>query len=389
MDFINYGRQWIDKTDEKAVLDVMDSDLIAQGPKVEEFEKALCKKTGVKYCVVVSNGTAALHLAVLSLDIEKGSEGITSPNTFVASANCMLYNNLKPVLADIDEKTYNIDPKEILKKINRRTKLIIPVHFAGQVAEMREISKIAISRGKGKHHLFVIEDAAHALGSKYPDGGSVGNCKYSDMTTFSFHPVKTITTGEGGAITTNNRLLYKKLLLLRSHGITKNLKDLNQSPGPWYYEMQDLGFNYRLTDIQAALGISQLKKLEKFVKVRRKIVRKYNQSFSSLSNVIIPYEKTDNFSAFHLYVIQIDFEKIGKSRKQVIKELDKKGIGTQVHYIPVYTQPYYKKVFGNKEKDFPVTEKYYENCLSLPLYPKMTDNEVNYVIKEVKNVIRY
>ena len=382
MKYINYGRQWIDKSDIKAVLKVLSGDLIAQGPKVEEFEKALCKYTGAKYCVAVSNGTAALHLAVLALDIEKGSEGITTPITFVASSNCLIYNNIKPVFADIDSKTYNIDPNEIVKKITKKTEIIIPVHFAGQPANMKEIRQIA-----KKNKLFVVEDAAHAIGSKYADDSNVGNCKYSDMTTFSFHPVKTITTGEGGAITTNDKELYNKLLLLRAHGITKYPKECSQYPGPWYYEMQELGFNYRLTDIQAALGISQLKKLNNFIKLRRNIVKKYNHAFSLLPNVIIPYENTNVFSAFHLYVLQIDFAKIGKTRKQVIEELDKKGIGTQVHYIPVHLQPYYKKPFGYKKGDFPIAEKYYDKCLSLPLYPKMTSSEVAYVIKEFKNVI--
>lgn len=382
MKYINYGRQWIDKSDIKAVTKVLGSDLIAQGPMVEKFEKELCKVTGAKYCVVVSNGTAALHLAVLALDIPEGSEGITTPITFVASANCLIYSHIKPVLADILPDTYNINPEEIKKKITGKTKVIIPVHFAGQPAEMQEIHQIA-----KKHKLYVIEDAAHAIGSKYADNNKVGSCKYSDLTTFSFHPVKTITTGEGGAITTNDKNLYKKLLLLRSHGITKIPQEFSQNPGPWYYEMQNLGFNYRMTDIQAALGISQLKKLNKFVKIRQKIVKKYNQAFSELPNVKIPNEKDENQTAWHLYVLQIDFQKIGKSRKQVMEELSRKNIGTQVHYIPVHFQPYYKKNYGFKKGDFPVAEKYYENCLSLPLYPKMTDNEVEYVIKEIKNVI--
>lgn len=383
MKYINYGRQWIDKTDIKAVTKVLGSDLIAQGPMVEKFERELCKTTGGKYCVVVSNGTAALHLAVLALDIPKDSEGITSPNTFVASANCLIYNHIKPVLADIEPESYNIDPQEIEKKITGKTKVIIPVDFAGQPANMKEIHKIA-----QKHKLHVIEDSAHALGSKYPDGNKVGSCKYSDMTTFSFHPVKTITTGEGGAITTNDKNLYQKLLLLRSHGITKNPEDFNQNPGPWYYEMQNLGFNYRMTDIQAALGISQLKKLNKFAKFRQKIVKKYNQEFSKLLNIKIPYEKDKNHTAWHLYVLLIDFQKLGKSRKQVMEELGRKNIGTQVHYIPVHFQPYFKKNYGYKKGDFPVAEKYYENCLSLPLYPKLTNKEINYITKEVKNVVK-
>jgi UDP-4-amino-4,6-dideoxy-N-acetyl-beta-L-altrosamine transaminase len=383
MQYIPYGKQWLDSNDKKAVLDVLNSDFLTQGPKVEEFEKAICRYTGAKFCVAVSNGTAALHLAVLALDIPDGSEGITTPITFVASANCLLYNNIKPVFADIDPQTYNINPDEIKRNINRKTKVIVAVDFAGQPAEMKKIYQIT------KHNkLFIIEDAAHAIGSKYPDGAKVGSCKYSDMTTFSFHPVKTITTGEGGAITTNNRKLYEKLLILRTHGITKDSDKLSVNPGPWYYEMQELGFNYRLTDIQAALGISQLKKLDNFVKIRRNIVIKYNDAYQVLENITVPYEKPNNLSAFHLYVLLIDYKKLGKSRKQVMDALKNRGIGTQAHYIPVHLQPYYKKHFKFKSGDYPVAESYYSNCLSLPLFPKMTNSDINRVIKEVKNVAR-
>ena len=380
-EFLSYGKQWLDEDDKRAVLEVLESDFLTQGPSVAEFEKAICNYTGAKFCVAVANGTAALHLAVAALDIEKGSEGITSPITFVASANCLVYNNLKPIFADIDEKTYNIDPAEIEKKITNKTKVIIPVHFAGQPADMGEIAKIA-----KEHHLFVIEDAAHAIGSKYKDGSKVGSCKYSDLTIFSFHPVKTITTGEGGVITTNDEKLYQKLLLLRSHGITKNPSELSQNPGPWYYEMQTLGYNYRLSDIQAALGISQIEKLDKFSRRRREIVNKYNKAFAEFKNVVIPFEADGLDSTFHLYVLKIDFEKIGKSREIVMNELKQRNIGTQVHYIPVHLQPYYQKHFGYKEDDFAKAEAYYKKCLSLPLFPKMTDEDINFVIKCFKGV---
>lgn len=381
-EFISYGKQWIDQDDIDSVVSVLQSDFLTQGPNVEEFEKAICEYTGAKYCVAVSNGTAALHLAVAALDIEKGSEGITTPMTFVASANCLLYNNLIPVLADIDEKTYNIDPLEIEKKITDKTRVIVPVDFAGQPAEMEKIFEIA-----KKNNLFVIEDAAHAIGSKYADGSNVGSCKYSDLTTFSFHPVKTITTGEGGAITTNDKKLYNRLILLRSHGITKNPDFLSQNPGPWYYEMQDLGYNYRLTDIQSALGTSQLKKLDRFVSRRREIIEKYDESFKNSPNVVIPYEKEGLYSAFHLYVLQIDFEKIGKTRAEVMTELKAENVGTQVHYIPVHLQPYYKDQFGYKTGDFPIAEGYYSRCLSLPLYPKLNDSDVEEVIQIVSKVL--
>jgi len=378
--FIPYGNHWIDQADIKAVNCVLKSEYLTQGPRVEEFEKALCKYTKAKYCIVVSNGTAALHLAVAALAIERDSEGITSPNSFVASANCLAYNNLIPVFVDIDKDTYNIKPFEIEKSLTKKTKVIIPVHFAGQPCDMLAINAIA-----KKNKLFVIEDAAHAIGSKYLDGSHVGNCKYSDMTIFSFHPVKTMTTGEGGAITTNNKVLYEKLKMLRIHGITKDSKKLLQNPGMWYYEMQMLGFNYRMTDIQAALGLSQLKKLDKFIKRRREIVKKYNKAFRNINWIKIPYETEKVCSAFHLYVLQIDFDKINKSRQTVMKELKNNNIGTQVHYIPIYKQPYYQNNYKHK-KIFPNSEEYYKKTLSIPLYPKMHNNEINKVITCVKNI---
>jgi len=378
---IPYGCQWIDEEDIQEVTRVLRSGWLTQGPEIDKFEKAISHYTGAKYCVAVANGTAALHLAVKCLEIEKGKKGITSPNTFVASANCMLYNGLYPVFADINSHTYNIDVEEIEKKITGDTKVIIPVHFAGQPTDMEKIRELAKSKS-----LFVIEDACHALGSRYRDGNFVGNCKYSDMTVFSFHPVKTITTGEGGAITTKNQDLYKKLKMLRSHGITKEDKYLKDNPGPWYYEMQELGFNYRITDIQAALGTSQLRKLDFFVKRRREIVEKYNEAFKDNSTIKIPFEKENVFSAFHLYVLQVDFETIKKSRKEVMEELKSKGIGTQVHYIPVHIQTYYRKNFGYKWGDYPVSENYYKQALSIPLYPEMTDKDVDCVIEHILKI---
>ena len=338
-------------------------------------------QTGARYCVAVSSGTAALHLAVKALEIEAGKEGITSPITFAASANSFLYNNLKPVFADIDDKTYCLDPRELEKKINKNTRVIIPVHFAGQPAEMKEIYEIAKKQG-----IFIIEDAAHAIGSKFADGSPVGACKYSHMTAFSFHPVKTITTGEGGAITTNDKALYEKLLMLRNHGLTKDHAKFRCQPGdskltgPWYHEMQELGFNYRMTDIQAALGIGQLRKLAGFIKRRREIIAKYNEAFKDLEWLTIPYERPGVFSALHLYVIKIDFQRIEKTRAQVMAELKENAINTQVHYIPVHLHPYYRENFGFKEGDFPKGEAYYRQCLSIPLYPKMTDDDVQRVI---------
>lgn len=378
---IPYGRQSIDEEDIAAVLSVLKSDFLTQGPKVTEFEQAICAYTGAKYCVVVANGTAALHIAVSALGLESGTEGITSPITFTASANSMAYNNIKPVFADIDPVSYNISPVSIEKKINSKTKLLTPVHFAGQPAEMDKIYSIA-----QKFKLKIIEDAAHAIGSRYADGSYVGNCRYSDMTIFSFHPVKTITTGEGGAVTTNDHELYEKLLLFRSHGITKNPELLIKNPGPWYYEMHELGFNYRMTDIQAALGLSQLSKLNEFTFRRREIVSLYNREFKDIPWLKTPIESGNVVSCFHLYVLQIDFDRIGKPRVEVMKELAAKGVGTQVHYIPVHTQPWYNKVFGYESGDYPIAEAYYEKCLSLPLYPAMSNEDVNTVINAVKEI---
>lgn len=379
---IGYGHQYIDESDIKAVVDVLKSDYLTQGPSVTKFEQEICRITGAKYCVSVSNATAGLHIAVAALELGDNAEGITTPNTFLASSNCMVYNHVKPVFADINPVTYNIDPIEIEKHITDKTKLLIPVHFAGLPCEMEKISAIA-----KKYNLRVIEDAAHAIGSQYADGSYVGNCKYSDMTVFSFHPVKTITTGEGGAVTTNDEALYQKLLMLRSHGTTKNENLLTKNPGLWYYEMQALGFNYRMTDMQAALGYSQLQKLDFFKKRRREIVAAYNKAFAGMQHLKTPVEPENVSSCFHLYAVQIDFSALGKSRTQVMQELRNKGIGTQVHYIPVHTQPFYKNTFGCKEGDYPVAEKYYEQELSLPLYPGLSDEDVENVIKAVKEVV--
>ena len=381
VDFLSYGKQWIDDNDIEVVIATLKSDYLTQGPEVEKFEKKICEITGAKYCLAVSNGTAALHLAALALEIEKGAEGITTPNTFAASANCLAYAGIKPVFADIRHDTYNISLDEIKKHATDKTKVIVAVDFAGQPADLPEIYAWAKEK-----NIFVIEDAAHAIGSKYADGSSVGSCKYSDITTFSFHPVKTITTAEGGAITTNDEKIYQRLSLLRTHGITKSAELLSQNPGPWYYEMQELGYNYRLTDMQAALGTSQLGRLSKFVDRRREIVEKYNQAFSGVENLTVPFEEPGLASAFHLYVLQFDFAKIGKNRKEIMELLKAEGIGTQVHYIPVHLQPYYQKNFGYKLGDFPVAEAYYEQALSLPLFPKMTDDDIERVILAVKKV---
>ena len=283
-EFLSYGKQWLDDDDIESVINVLKSDFLTQGPKIEEFENKICEITNAKYCIAVANGTAALHLAVAALELKSDSEGITSANTFLASANALEYSKLKPVFSDINKDTYAVDVNTIKSKISEKTKVLIPVHFAGQAAPMHEISALARS-----NKIKIIEDAAHSIGSKYLDGSPVGNCKFSDMTIFSFHPVKTVTTAEGGAITTNSEQLFKKLQILRNHGLTRDASFLSENPGPWYYEMIKLGFNYRLTDLQAALGISQMNKLETFINRRREIIKKYNSAFEKIDWLTTPY----------------------------------------------------------------------------------------------------
>lgn len=376
-----YGRQSIDNSDIAAVIRALKSPWITQGPLVQEFEQALCAYTGAKYAVAVANGTAALHLAVAVLGLKKGCTGITSPITFLASANALLYNGIKPLFADVDEHTANIAVDALVHAVRKDTKVIIPVHFAGRPAKMKEIADFA-----AKNKCFVIEDAAHAIGSRYPDGGHVGNCAYSDMTIFSFHPVKTITTGEGGAIMTNDKGFYESLCRLRSHGVTRDPVLIERSPGPWYYEMRELGFNYRLTDIQSALGLSQLKKISLFINRRKQIVAMYNAAFKDIT-WLRPVCTDDKSCAYHLYVVRIDFKKLGISRRLFMEKLFGLGVGAQVHYIPVYRQPFYRKNFNFSSSGFPRAEKYYEECLSLPLYPAMSVRDVRKVIKSVKEVL--
>ncbi len=331
-------------------------------------------------------------MASLAAGIGRDDEVITSPITFLASANSVLYCGGTPVFADIDPRTYNISPSLIKGRITAKTKGIIPVHFAGQPCEMEKIRSIA-----RQHNLLVIEDACHALGSEYK-GGKIGDCQHSDMAVFSFHPVKHVATGEGGAVLTNDTALYKKLQIFRNHGIIKNaenflhpesgLDEETSSPNPWYYEMQYLGYNYRITDMQCALGISQLNKLDSFVARRRELADKYNKSLMDIDWITTPYESPDIKSSYHLYVVKIDFNKIGKSRAEVINSLKDKGIGTQVHYIPVPMQPYYQDKYGYKLGDFPVALEYYAKTLSLPLYPSITDEEIDYVITNIVSLYK-
>lgn len=376
--FLPYGKQQIDEQDIAAVVDILRGDYLTTGPAVYEFEKKVAKYVGAEYAVAFANGTAALHGACFAAGIGEGDEVITTPMTFAASANCVLYQNGTVVFADIDPLTYNIDPDAIANKITTHTKAIIPVHFTGQPVDLDAIHEIA-----KEHNLIVIEDAAHAIGATYK-GRGIGSI--SDMTMFSFHPVKHVTTGEGGMITTNNKLLYEKLLQFRSHGITRDASKLHDNHGPWYYEMQFLGYNYRMTDIQAALGSSQMDKLDTFIAKRKEIVSAYSQAFGDMPEVIVPYQSPEGESSWHLYVVKLNLELLTGTRKDVFEALQRQNIGVNVHYIPVHLLPYYQDL-GYKKGTLPNAELLYEGIITLPLFPAMTGEDVNDVVLAVENVI--
>ncbi len=364
-----YGKQHLEIDDFIEVLKTLNSPFLTCGPKVKEFEKAICDYTGAKYCVAVNSATSGLHIAMLAAGVGYGDEVITSPMTFLASANCAKYTGATVKFADIEKDTANINPEEIKKQITEKTKAVVPVHFAGQPCNMKAINDVLYET---KRKIYIIEDAAHAIGSKYNDT-QVGSCKYSDMTVFSFHPVKTITTGEGGAVTTNNEELYKKLLAYRSHGMHKD----GDMKNDWRYEMRELGYNYRMTDIQAALGCSQIKKLDKFKKRRREIVDYYNKNLG-LQHLT---EKDFSNACFHLYPVLVE------NREQFYYNSREKGLNLQVHYIPVHTQPYYQEQ-GYKWGDFPNAEDYYKHCISLPLYPDLTNKDLKEIVKRIKSIIQ-
>lgn len=370
---IPYGKQTIDQDDIQAVVDVLQSDFLTTGPKIAEFEQIVADYVGAKYAVAISNGTSALHAACFAAGIEPGDEVITTPLTFAASANCVLYCGGTPVFADVDPKTYNIDPEDIRRKITDRTKAIIAVHLAGQPCDMDAIHSIA-----REHGLIVIEDGAHALGSVYK-GKKVGSM--SDMTTFSFHPVKPITTGEGGMIVTDNEDFYKKMVLFRSHGITRDDSMMTRNDGPWFYQQFDLGYNYRITDIQCALGCSQMKKLDRFLARRKEIVARYNEAFADCDNIITPYQLSDTESGWHLYIVQVK----NCDRRQVFENMREKGIGVNVHYIPVYMHPYYQE-HGYENVHCANAEEIYSHIISLPLYPGLTSEQQDYVIDTLKSL---
>ncbi len=380
-DFLPYGTQWLNSEEINEVIDALKSDWITTGPKMSLFEENFKKFIGSKYAVAVNSGTAALHISTSSIDINPGDEVITTPFTFVASANCVVYRGGTPIFADIKKNTYNIDPKEIVKKITPNTKAIIPVHMAGQPCDLDEILEIA-----EEHNLYVIEDAAHAIDAEYK-GKKIGNI--SDLTIFSFHPVKNITTAEGGMVTTNNDELNDKLLMYRTHGISKDAVKRFGKSGGFYYDMQYLGFRYNLSELHSALGIHQLKKLEFFQKRRREIVNIYNRELENIKGIKIPFVKKNVKHSWHLYIIQLEIDKLKVDRDQIFKALREENIGVNVHYIPIHYHSYYQKKFNLKKGILPNVEWLFPRVLTIPLFPKMSDNDVYDVINALEKVITY
>lgn len=389
---ISYGRQSILDSDFESVISAVGNDYLTQGPKVQEFEKTVASIVGAKYAVAMCNWTAGLHMAILAADVGPGDNIITSPITFVASSNCAIYAGATPHFADIDPETLNISPEsveELCRKLGK-VKAIIPVHFAGAPCDMKSLREIADRFGA-----VLIEDAAHAIGGSYLTGERIGNPKYSSMIGFSFHPVKNVTTGEGGMITTNDPRIYQRLLRLRSHGITKGSDPFmepsqaytNGVQNPWYYEMQEIGYNYRITDLQCALGLSQIARLESMHARRVQIGEAYDRAFSELPNVIIRQSSTRRISGNHLYVVELNYKALEKNRNEVFQRLRAQGIGVHVHYIPVYRQPYYKSIVNQSPESWPSAESYYQGALTLPLYAGMSDSDVSKVIEAIRGVV--
>lgn len=384
--FIPYGKQNINQADVDAVVDVLKSDFLTQGPQVPAFEKSVAQLVGAQHALAVNSATSALHIACLALGLGKGDLLWTSPITFVASSNCALYCGADVDFVDIDSQTYNMSISalklklEQAKKDNKLPKIVVPVHLCGQPCDMAKI--YALSQEYG---FKIIEDASHAIGGKY-QGTYVGAGQYSDITIFSFHPVKIVTTAEGGMALTNDAKLAQKMDLLRSHGVTRNQDLMSKEPeGPWYYQQVDLGFNYRMTELQAALGVSQMHRLEQFVAKRHDIAKVYNQILQNLP-VVLPYQLPETYSGLHLYVIRLKLDEISKTRKEVFELLREKGIGVNVHYIPVHTQPYYENL-GFKQGDFPEAESYYASAISLPMYPDLTQMQIEYIYQTLKEIL--
>lgn len=384
--YIPYGRQDINQQDIDAVVAVLHSDWLTQGKTIDQFEQVVADYCGVRYAIAVSSATAALHLACLAIDLGKQDYLWTSPNTFVASANCGLYCGAQVDFVDIDPLTYNLSIERLNQKLEQATsqghlpKVLVPVHFAGQSCEMDKIAALG-----HKYGFSILEDASHAIGGKY-QGKVIGCCAHSDLAVFSFHPVKIITTGEGGMVLTNRQDLYEKLIRLRSHGITRNPNLMQgESHGAWYYQQLELGYNYRITDIQAALGISQMQRLEEFVSKRRYLADRYNHLLKDLP-LTLPYQHPHTASSWHLYVIRLHLHKISKTHRQVFEHLRQTGIGVNLHYIPVHTQPYYQNL-GFKWGDFPAAEQYYQTAISIPLYYGLSETAQDRVVENLRQVL--
>ena len=384
---IYYGKQNVNEADIKAVVDVLQSDFLTQGPVLEQFEKKVAEYCGAKYAVAVTNATSALHIACRAAGLGEGDVLWTSPITFTASANCGRYCGSDVDFVDIDAATYNMSVDELAKKLRkakaegRLPKVVVPVHLAGQSCDMKRIHELAIEYG-----FTVLEDASHAIGADYLDT-KVGSCAYSDMAVFSFHPVKIITTSEGGMVLTNNEDLYKKLCLYRSHGITRDASLMtHEADGPWYYQQIDLGYNYRMTELQAALGFSQMDRLDEFVARRRYLVDRYNELLQDLP-VVMPHVLEGANPSWHLYMLRVDFYRAKLDKVQLFEEMKKRGIVLNLHYIPVHTQPYYQEL-GFKQGDFPQSEKYYEEIFTLPLYYGLTDEQQDDVVAALRDCLK-
>ena len=383
---IPYGKQDISQQDIDSVVDVLKSDFLTQGPQVPAFESALTEHSGAQYALAVNSATSALHIACLALGLGEGDWLWTTPVTFVASANCGLYCGAKVDFVDIDSATYNMCPKKLEQKLvtakatGTLPKVVVPVHLCGQPCDMESIAKLAKEYG-----FKVIEDASHAIGGQYHEQ-PIGNCKYSDITVFSFHPVKIVTTAEGGAALTNRKELADKMALLRSHGITRDPEMMTEaSHGGWYYQQVDLGFNYRMTELQAALGVTQMQRLDKFVAARHVLSKRYNQMLSELP-LVLPYQLENTYSGLHLFVIRLKLDEISLTHKQVFDVLRENGIGVNLHYIPVHTQPYYQAM-GFTKGDFPESERYYQEAISLPMFHGMTEEQQNTVVRVVTEIL--
>ncbi len=383
---IPYGKQDISQQDIDSVVDVLKSDFLTQGPQVPAFENALTEHTGAQYALAVNSATSALHIACLALGLGEGDWMWTTPVTFVASANCGLYCGAKVDFVDIDSATYNMCPEKLKQKLiiakanGTLPKVVVPVHLCGQPCDMESIAKLAKEYG-----FKVIEDASHAIGGQYQEQ-PIGNCEYSDITVFSFHPVKIVTTAEGGAALTNQKELADKMALLRSHGITRDPEMMTEaSHGGWYYQQVALGFNYRMTELQAALGVTQMQRLDEFVAARHVLSKRYNQMLSELP-LVLPYQLENTYSGLHLFVIRLKLDEISLTHKQVFDALRGNGIGVNLHYIPVHTQPYYQAM-GFAEGDFPESERYYQEAISLPMFHGMTEEQQNTVVRVVTEIL--